>query len=129
MCDDRGNSDQQSSDTHESKLRKDSYSTTFTMSFPINPDESEYFSDGHESDSPQEDQMEGPAMREEEKQPRLSAEEVDILEEHLEEWAGLKGKKRRPVTLRVRQQIKDLEANEYIGPVEWNIKKEVRYTE
>ncbi|KIM51066.1 hypothetical protein SCLCIDRAFT_33768 [Scleroderma citrinum Foug A] len=94
------------------------------MSFPINPDESEYFSDGHESDSPQEDQMEGPAMREEEKQPRLSAEEVDILEEHLEEWAGLKGEKRRLVTLWVQQQIKDLEANEYIGPVEWNIKKE-----
>ena len=68
-------------------------------------------------------------MREEEKQPRLSAEDVDILEEHLEEWAGLKGEKRRPVTLRVQQQIKDLEANEYIGPVEWNIKKEVQYTE
>ena len=68
-------------------------------------------------------------MREEEKQPRLSAEEVDILEEHLEDWVGLKGEKRRSVTLQVQQQIKDLEANEYIGPVEWNIKKEVQYTE
>ena len=48
------------------------------MSVPINPDESEYFSDINESDSLQEEQMEGPAMGEEEKQPRLSAEEVDI---------------------------------------------------
>ena len=66
-------------------------------------------------------------MGEEEKQPRLSDEEVDILEKHLEEWANLKGEKRRLVTLWVRQEIKDLEANEYIGPVEWNIKREVHY--
>ena len=98
------------------------------MSVPITPDESEYFSDINESDSRQEEQMEGPAMGEEEKQPRLSAEEVDILEKHLEEWAGLKGEKRRPVTLWVWQEIEDLEANEYIGPVEWNIKKEVHYS-
>ena len=71
------------------------------MSVPINPNESEYFSDINESDSLQEEQMEGPAMGEEEKLPRLSAKEVDILEKHLEEWAGLKGEKRRLVTLQV----------------------------
>ncbi|KIM58937.1 hypothetical protein SCLCIDRAFT_27642 [Scleroderma citrinum Foug A] len=94
------------------------------MSVDIDADESEYFPDMNGSDSPEEDQTESPPMREEDKTPRLSTEEVDILQEHLEEWSGLKGEKRQPVTLRVQQQIKDLGANEYIGPVEWNIKKE-----
>ena len=87
--------------------------------FPI------FLMDMNGSDSPEEDQTESPPMREEDKMPRLSTKEVDILQEHLEEWSGLKGDKRQPVTLRVQQQIKDLGANEYIGLVEWNIKKEV----
>ena len=78
---------------------KKSYSTTFTMSVDIDADESEYFPDMNGSDSPEEDQTESPPMREEDKMPRLSTKEVDILQEHLEEWSGLKGEKRRPVTL------------------------------
>ena len=75
LGDDWGNSDQRSGDIN------------------IDADESEYFPDMNGSDSPEEDQTESPPMREEDKMPRLSTKEVDILQEHLEEWSGLKGEK------------------------------------
>ena len=109
-----------------SSIQNIPYSTTFTMSLNVDDAyDSEYFHDMDGSDEPEEDEVDGPGIPEEENAPRLTTEEVNILKEYLEEWATLKGDRRRPVTQRARQRIKDLPDNEYIDVVEWNTKKEV----
>ena len=78
-----------------------------------------------EQDSPvEEDNV--PEDTKEPSKGRLFLEEVNILWANLEEWKGLKGSQRRPLTQYVRGLIQKLDANEYIDAMEWNEKKRVR---
>ena len=92
----------------------------------VHYEDSEYESDPpEEQDSPiEEDNV--PEDTNLPTQGRLSLEEVNILRANLEEWKGLKGSRRRPLTQYVRALIQKLDANEYIDAMEWNDKKKVR---
>ena len=56
----------------------------------------------------------------------LSLEEVKILQANLDEWKGLKGSWKRPLTQYVCALIQKLDANKYIDAMEWNEKEKVR---
>ena len=92
----------------------------------IHYEDSECESDpAEEQDSPvEEDNV--PEDTKEPSEGQLSLEEVNILRANLEEWKGLKGSWRRPLTQYVYGLIQKLNANEYIDAMEWNEKKKVR---
>ena len=92
----------------------------------VHYEDSECESDpAEEQDSPvEEDNL--PEDTKEPSEGRLSLEEVNILRANLEEWKGLKGSRRRPLTQYVHGLIQKLDANEYIDAMEWNEKKKVR---
>ena len=106
--------------------------TIFMANYTDDEQEFVHYEDSECESDPAEEQnspVEADNVPEDTKEPtegRLSLEEVKILRANLDEWKGLKGSRRRPLTQYVRALIQKLDANKYIDAMEWNEKKKVR---